>query len=70
MINGLDVYKQCGERCARARARGDEANATFEKGYYWRMRNVERTPADQEAARKAFDDAYRETSTKMRGIKA
>jgi hypothetical protein len=53
IMNGLEVYEDCGRRAAKARNDGDEARAKFEDQHYRKMRALE--PAGY---RRQADQAY------------
>lgn len=58
MLNNLDLYRDCGTRCAIARNQKDESRALFESQHMRSMAALERGD-DKAAARAAFDDAYK-----------
>lgn len=59
MLNDLELYRDCGRKCAKARNEGDEARAMFEKDYGDRMIRLE-TAMDRSLAILEFDTGYRE----------
>lgn len=66
MLNHPDNYRDTGHKCARATYHGDAACAQFMKDGARAMWCLE-TLADKVEARRLFDEAYRETSQKLRG---
>jgi len=61
-MNGIELYAEAGAKAGLARKRKDEANAQFHTNWMRAAIRLE-SPEYAIAARKAFDDAYREQAT-------
>jgi len=58
MINSTEIYREAGEKTAKARKQGDEATAIFH--YNWARRAIHlESGKNVEKARKAFDEGYK-----------
>lgn len=62
LINSIDAYSDAGTKAGRASRRRDAACAAFHSAWAKRAIALE-APSLQQAARKAFDDAYRAEAT-------
>jgi hypothetical protein len=63
MLNPLETYRDAGAKAAKARRWHDETSAQFHSNWASRATRLEK-PADQPAARQAFDAGYRNESTR------
>ena len=62
LINSIEAYSDAGTKAGRASKRQDAACAAFHSSWAKRAIALE-APSLQQAARKAFDDAYRAEAT-------
>lgn len=62
LINSIDAYSEAGSKAGRASKRHDAACTAFHSSWAKRAIALE-APSLQQAARKAFDDAYRAEAT-------
>lgn len=59
MLNSIESYREAGQKTAQARNQRDEARASFHKNWFSRAKAMEQ-PSDQQAARQAFDEGYKD----------
>ena len=62
MFNRIEAYSEAGRKAGQARKEKDEGRAAHWSDYARRMWSCETAGADRTAARKAFDDAYRDAA--------